>query len=404
MCIWLLIVSSITVYAVSPHLGSNDSLFEDRFSVWLHFWRNFGIRRDWDGAPRIELVLLGYRGGSGGIDESALSPGCAHLLQEVRDFFSPTLASSRSLCDLFESSVRSRFALTAYLNESNKSFYLATGDRLVSDAYEVYIQNDSAAAIVYRLDGGRLYLDFQAGDLLGEENHFVANTLKNGTYKTPYKTISYNVEEGKFSRGVIYPEQTDDENAIAHFFNPVVFRSTEYVHSPSGESVQYNYAGYVGIDLLDAINGRKIDDKRSFFLALKAQVASLHVMGIRHNDLKPANIFVDNLRLPVLGDFGFAIRTDAPDLVDGCVGGSIGYVYVQVSAHCNPLEDGYQDVCNAIRKSACIDLYALGKIAEKLALEDSSLELAQCDAWVDSLFSKDRSIRARALMVPEVPG
>src|SRR5688572_2172638 len=45
-------------------------------------------------------------------------------------------------------------------------------------------------------------------------------------------------------------------------------------------------------------------EKGPFMAALEAGIRHLHSLGLAHNDINPANIMVDESRMPVLVDFG----------------------------------------------------------------------------------------------------
>lgn len=52
-------------------------------------------------------------------------------------------------------------------------------------------------------------------------------------------------------------------------------------------------------------------DRLKVFLAICEGVAYAHSKGLIHRDLKPANIFMANLNVPIVGDFGLCYRADA---------------------------------------------------------------------------------------------
>jgi protein-serine/threonine kinase len=47
-----------------------------------------------------------------------------------------------------------------------------------------------------------------------------------------------------------------------------------------------------------------------YFRQLASAVGYLHERGITHNDIKPANIMISYNDVPVLVDFGFAVKWD----------------------------------------------------------------------------------------------
>lgn len=52
---------------------------------------------------------------------------------------------------------------------------------------------------------------------------------------------------------------------------------------------------------------------KPYFRQLASAVAYLHERGITHNDIKPANIVMAYPDVPVLIDFGFAVRYTSSD-------------------------------------------------------------------------------------------
>lgn len=55
------------------------------------------------------------------------------------------------------------------------------------------------------------------------------------------------------------------------------------------------------------------DRAKPYFRQLASAVAYLHERGITHNDIKPANVVMAYPDVPVLIDFGFAIKYEAGD-------------------------------------------------------------------------------------------
>lgn len=50
-----------------------------------------------------------------------------------------------------------------------------------------------------------------------------------------------------------------------------------------------------------------------YFRQLASAVGYLHERGITHNDIKPANVLLNYNDVPVLVDFGFAVKWDTRD-------------------------------------------------------------------------------------------
>ncbi len=317
---------------------------------------------------------------------------CDLLLQEVHDFFGQPVREEdkRDVCNLLWNVSSAHDRIKSVLVRSGLPIYVPAHSAYENHTLTFKTKNDGPMGVVYGLnESNDLFLDFQAGALHHSEKSFTQGHLSNGLYKNPYKVITYSVLKKSFSRGIVYPDVRNIVN-IAHVVHPQVFhKGTQVLTAYLGLNVPYSYAEYIGPDLIESMHARSsaLDWKENFFAALKSQINELHGEGILHNNLSPYHIFVNSEDQPVLGHFGFAVHASYPDLPVGkSVGGVFGYVDPKVNAYCNPIQKGYEHECNLIRKSFCMDFYALKEIACKMGLTYFSKDLSRCSEWMDEHF------------------
>ncbi len=255
--------------------------------------------------------------------------------------------------------------------------------------------------VVYRMSKTKeLIVDFQAGGLFDGDTSFVEETMRSGSYKKPHKVFSYNPLTKNFVTGVAYSGQKTEESILANraypdYFDPQVRMSWPY------DDINYSYAKYLGKDLHTAIVDKffNLEEKRIFFNAIKKSVYLLHSdEKIFHNDLSFGNIVVLSKTSAAIIDYGLAVSHDsaalqATDLVQGTY-------RISVAEHCNLYKSTFLHACDALRKSECIDIHALGEMAKILDVspgEDLSKKIDTCSAWVKKLFSHDPQESGRAL-------
>jgi eukaryotic-like serine/threonine-protein kinase len=148
-----------------------------------------------------------------------------------------------------------------------------------------------------------------------------------------------------------YPSNSEVEREVA-------LRELELLAAVRHPSVlQFLDHGWIGGRLWYAMPwlvGETLEDKRlgraeaqSIFEKLAAGLHALHSVGIRHQDIKPANIFLARIdgydeSMPILLDLGVAVRKG-----ESLAAGSLGYFAPEVAGSWprpNPALDGKADV------------------------------------------------------------
>ncbi len=336
-----------------------------------------------------------------GVSRYEHSDVCDDFLEEIDTFFvniknnkSPRLQESTkgALCHFLLNSIAHKEQFVAHIVASKAHVYLPAFHLLPAHLMEQSVER-VPLMVGYRLEQSDLYIDFHAGALQEDELSVFPATLAGGSYKCPHKVITYNVMKSIFSRGVFYPRQRTKESTIANSVYPGVYNKKSVARRfDDTREIQYNYAHYVGLDLYAELQKRRDSfiGNVGFFDALVGQIQCFHEQGVRHNDLKPSNIFVSDMLQPIVGDFGFSAKVDDVSLLVGdVIGATDVYAHKLVTKYCNPVQNGYVEKCLAIRQSQCIDLYALEKIAEELGVAYSPIELRECNAWVERLLSSE---------------
>ncbi len=339
---------------------------------------------------------------------------CQRLMSDINSFFVSTRNTKRDIEERIEKNICTFLTKSIDKKESLKSIITDNKILHIPAMTSPYPQVDAVAipiGVSYRIDKDDLCIDFHAGALNSSETPFLKDTLQEGAYKSPHKVITYNVTKKKFFQGVVYPQQSDWENYVSHIMYPDIYKrqaDVRIINNTFNTTTKYNYAQHVGLDLHITLrnpsSGLSTNQslKIGFFNNLCNEITRLHAMGIRHNDLKLSNILVDRNNFPVVADFGFARETSDDDLkLLDTIGGTQGYIKPLAGSHCNYIKRKIDiPICLSIRKSWCIDLYALEQIRVNLGVTNSrpelSANLTYCNRWIDDLFSQDPVTRSSA--------
>lgn len=119
-----------------------------------------------------------------------------------------------------------------------------------------------------------------------------------------------------------------EARAVAALRHPNIITIHQVGNCPLGDFLVMEYVDGPSLESLARRRSLPVAWVTSLLAVLAEAVHAAHIRGVLHRDLKPANVLVENLRRPVLIDFGLARFLDACSFLtlEGTIMGSPSYM------------------------------------------------------------------------------